>query len=68
MVDFGAEMAKPRSSAHSSIYDEWAVRASVIWLDQETVMSSAYELVRRLSDWGNVEAKKLNKVGDIQVP
>ena len=25
MVDFGAEMTKPRSSGHSSIFDEWAV-------------------------------------------
>ena len=24
LVDFGAEMAKPRSSVHSSIFDEWA--------------------------------------------
>ena len=24
MVDFGAEMTKPRSSAHSSIFDAWA--------------------------------------------
>ena len=29
------------------------------------VNSSEYELVKRLSDWGNVEAKKLNRVGDI---
>ena len=27
--------------------------------------SSAWELVRRLSDWGNVEAKKFNSVGNI---
>ena len=30
--------------------------------------SSAQELVRRSSDWGNVEVKKLERVGDIQAP
>ena len=28
MVDFGAEMDKPRSSAH--VFDAWAVRASAM--------------------------------------
>ena len=42
MVDLGAEMAKRRSSAHSSIFNEWAVRASAIWsmleLEQERII------------------------------
>ena len=72
MVEFGAEIVKTRSSAHSSIFDEWAERASAIWptldLDQETVKSSTLELVRKSSDWGDVESKKLNGVGDIHAP
>ena len=41
MANFGAEIAKPCPSAHSSIFDEWAVRVSAIRstleLGQETV-------------------------------
>ena len=71
MMNFGAEMAKLRSPVHSSIFDEWAVKASAICStlesEQEMMKTSVLELVKRLSDWDNVEAKKLKRVGDIQV-
>ena len=70
MVDFGTEISKPRSSARSSIFGEWASdhqlrdgqwASSGIWstleLEQEIVKSTAYELVRKSSDLGNVETK-----------
>ena len=71
-MDFGIQMAEPRSSAHSSIFDKLAIGVSAIWLtlelEHKTVKSSAQELLRRLSEWWNVvvEAKKLNRVGDLQ--
>ena len=69
MVNSGADIAKSCSSAHSSIFGEWVERTTAIWstleLEQETVKSSALELVRKWSDWDNVETKKLNTVGDI---
>ena len=37
-------------------------------VEQETKKLSAYELLRKSSDWGNVETKKLNRVGDIHAP
>ena len=44
MQEFRAEMAKSRLFAHSSIFDEWAVKASAIWstleLEQEAVKLS----------------------------
>ena len=48
MVDFGAEIADPSSSALTSIFDALAVGALAIWstllLEQETVKSSAVEM------------------------
>ena len=62
----------PRSSAHSSIFDSWAVRASAslinVGVGTGYIEVSAYELMRRFSDWGNVETDILHKVGDMQEP
>ena len=45
MVDLGAEMTRPRSSAHSATCTAWAERASVavgmLGLEKESVKSSA---------------------------
>ena len=49
MVDLGAEMTRPRSSAHSETRSAWAERAleaEGTWgLEKESVKSSAYEVV-----------------------
>ena len=44
MMNFGTEMAKPRLSAHTSIFGEWAVRASAIWSTLELVQKTVKSL------------------------
>lgn len=55
MVDLGAEIASPLSSAHSETYLAWAERVSaaggILGPDMESVKSSAYEVDNK-PDWG----------------
>ena len=65
IVNFGAEMAKPLTSAHSSICDAWVVRASAIWamlgLEQETVKTSVQELIKKFVRLGESEGKEVEQ-------